>query len=376
MASLGLAVIDGLRSIYIVYRCKINANYSDVIFEVTMFVIIDVLQTIAFVVFIVYYCFCKFREANTSSGGSCSNCATCIIIGIACILFFLMCVLTFAAPTVGLYRDIDDIEMCKNESQTLTHEDNLKIVWLNMATKLIVHVATSIERLFVVILISISICKWVWVPLRPDELLNVDTNDVSSKVNERFYLHQRKYIKVGNGTKVRREIFEAWFVVQYCVYLLSLLVEIIHLVKPLYHDIKIDRLDLIHSALCLLFDLLAFIIPFYMGIWLNYSHHNYHKKMLEACFEMEIGTGDERFYPGCDHENTDRNDTVHYMKYYNLMSSKNLAKRADFDFVPSIFGVTIPLDSQGYTFTILSVIKPSILFIIITMVKVNNTVNG
>ena len=318
------------------------------IFELAMFVIIDVLQTIAFAVFIAYYCYkCKDTDSSSSS----SNCTTCIIIGIACLLFLVMCVLTFVAPILGFYRDIDDIEKCKNESQTLTHQNNLIIVWLNMGTKLLVHAATSIERLFVVILISMSIRKWVWVPLSPDELLNVDTNGVFSKVNEQFYLHQRKYIEVGNDTKVRREIFEAWFVVQYCVYLLSLLVEIIHLIKPLYHDIKIDRLDLSHSALCLLFDLLAFIIPFYMGIWLNYSHHNYHKEMLEACFKMEIGN--KQFYPGCDHKNTNRNDIIHYMEYYNLMSSRNLTKRADFDFIPSIFGVSIPLDSQGYTFTIL-----------------------
>ena len=358
-----------MRSICILYRCKINDNYSDVIFEGVVFMFIDFLQIIAYGVFIGYFCYYlfKLKEPNTDNSWSCSKYRG-LNLCIVSFLLFVLCLLIFGVPIIGVLRDMDHIAICNkvrnndtrthNDTQIWTEESNRGIIWSNMAAKIVVCAATSIERILVVILISMSICKW-------DESSKLLGTANIKDVDRIFYNCYKEYIKVGNETKIQYKIFEAWFVIQYCLYLLSLLIETIHLVRPLYRDrddncdhddndndnddnkVTVDTFDLVHSGLRLLFDLLAFIIPFYMGNWLNYSHQKYHTKMLEACFEVKIG--ETTFYPGCDYEDVD--DV--YMKYYNLMSSKNLAKRADFDFVPSIFGISIPLDNQGYTFTIL-----------------------
>ena len=405
-ASIGLGVVDGLRSKYIIIDCNISTKSTDVIFEGVTFVIIDVLQIISYFVFICYFLkymdnegeknffkktdastekrsryICYFlknmydeRKDNKEAKDRCQSskddeakakdkedrqkCAywTCIIV-IICIPFAVMCILTFAAPILGLFRDMNHIRNCKNESQVVD-----LIMWLNIFTKLFVLAATSTERLFVAILISMSIYEWLSRLLEMDteaaSKIEMDTEAASkiemdtkaaSKVDEQFYTLYNNYIRVGKRTKIRCEIFEAWFVVQYCVYLLSLLIEIIHLLKPLYHDKKFDNYDLIHSALYLIFDLIAFIIPYSVGVWLNYSHEKCYKKMLEACFKVKINT--LLFEPG--HDWKDANSNKLYMEYYNLMSAKNLAKRTDFDFVPSVLGISIPLDSQGYTFSIL-----------------------
>ena len=118
----------------------------------------------------------------------------------------------------------------------------------NAIMKLLVLIATCIERLFVVILISMSIRKWVWVPLdKPTELK--EETIINNVVDEKFYTLYNKYIEVGNETKIGYELFEAWFVIQYSVYLLSVLKDTIHLIKPLYHEddekvVKVDKLDL------------------------------------------------------------------------------------------------------------------------------------
>ena len=50
--------------------------------------------------------------------------------------------------------------------------------------------------------------------------------DVQEFVNFKFYSLYNEYIKVGNESEIERNALKRWFVVQYFVYLLSVLVDI------------------------------------------------------------------------------------------------------------------------------------------------------
>ena len=123
-----------------------------------------------------------------------------------------------------------------------------------------------------------------------------------------------------------------------------------------------DRLDFIHMLLYLLFDMLAFFLPYYMASWLNGLHHQYYKEMGRQLFEINIQceANTFRFIPGKQINGSETKKKA-CSDYYNAAKEKNLVKTTDFDFVPAILGVSFPLSNPGYTFTILVSIM-SILF--------------
>ena len=42
-----------------------------------------------------------------------------------------------------------------------------------------------------------------------------------------------------------------------------------------------------------------------------------------------------------------------YADYYSRIMARNIAKRVEFTFVPSLFGMKLPLENPGYTLTII-----------------------
>lgn len=334
-------------------------------FEATIFMIIDSLQFLSYFLFFITLCL-SFSKFNCGCPRPTGQKLNKIIISL---LFISLLGLAIAAPVVGLYRDKNHVKICDGVVNRTNHnQDNIKDA--NIFVKLMVLLATCNERFLFIIIISGCIKFWIWENqsnisdnnvIEKIEDQPIDVSRVSNFVDERFYTFYSNYLVVGKDAKDKLFIFEAWFVIQYFIYLLSLMLEIVHLVKPFYNKDKLDNIDVAHSVLYLVFDLLAFIIPFYMGTWLNDSHHEYHKKLLDGCFGP-ITIDKYTFKPGYQYDRSvsetkankgKRDAGALYIKYYNFMSAKNLAKRAEFDFVPSIFGISIPLDSQGYTFSIL-----------------------
>ena len=77
------------------------------------------------------------------------------------------------------------------------------------------------------------------------------------------------------------------------LYLLMLLVAVGHIVRPLFSTKKEDNdYDLVHFTVYLFFDLLAFLIPYYLGNWLNQLHCTYHEKMEEVYYQCVIEHND------------------------------------------------------------------------------------
>lgn len=46
-------------------------------------------------------------------------------------------------------------------------------------------------------------------------------------------------------------------------------------------------------------------------------------------------------------------DKALYSKYFSLVKANDIKKEEKFDFNSGIFGISIPLDSPGYTFAII-----------------------
>ena len=174
----------------------------------------------------------------------------------------------------------------------------------------------------------------------------------------------------------------------YFIYLIFVLLALVHIMKVLKDGITENYVRIAHSFLNVTFYFLALFILFYMGSWLNNVHENYYKTMRERYLKITIlraiCSPGNNIHP-CN-EDTERINTAlqeqdertplvqpisttdaiaqeseeepelpeeKYVKYYNKAMEKNMPKITTFDFIPSLVNITIPLDSQGYTFTIM-----------------------
>ena len=190
----------------------------------------------------------------------------------------------------------------------------------------------------------------------------------------------------------------------YFTYLIFILVRVVHiLLVTLTVSEEIKYLDLIHSLLYILVYAIGFFAPYYAATWLHVACQRYHKKMIDAYLEVQITEkvqrgdghsyvfvtylckpGDEIEYkaPSRPIDNSEANETSHLLRNSPILSQEedstcrdklkqkyklycqeslvtqgtniiNMTKTSEFDFVPSFLNISIPLDSPGYTFTIL-----------------------
>lgn len=137
---------------------------------------------------------------------------------------------------------------------------------------------------------------------------------------------------------------------------------------------------------------MAFFLPYYMATWMNIAHQRYHAKMMATYLEVKIilhfdddssersvaylckpgnikclqessfnSTDTDERRPLFPQEFEQFQDTERVNELYKqycwealiVQGKANLSKVADFDFVPLFLNISIPLDSSGYTFTIL-----------------------
>ncbi len=377
LASIGLGITNSFRYNFILKDCNVSSGpYS--LFETGMFIAINILKAVSFLVFV----WCMPINASETSGER-SN----VRYQVDCekswsylgryFMLMIMFIITFLAPIIGIYRDHVYIHDCG----TVTTK-TLAIIGCHFSVKFVVLLATVALCFSVIIVISTSANKWNAYKLQIKDWKLKKTGAVKKFLDTKSYSLYNDYIEVGNNTDTEREIIKRWFVIQYFVYLFSVLVRIVHIIKPLFSaNLSSSGWEVSHSFLYLVFDLFGFLLPYYMGTLLNKLHEAYYKKMKDVYFEMKVQIPFEDHsitfvcQPGnkkpkqlhVDDTRRTRNQKEEkmakdlYLKYYSLAMEKNMNKIKEFDLVPSMMGISVPLDSQGYTFTILLTIM-SIIF--------------
>ena len=222
-----------------------------------------------------------------------------------------------------------------------------------------------------------------------------DSEDIEVTVNKKYYFFYHSYIKLGNDTKTESEILKRWFVLHFFVYLIFVSNQLVEILSS-----KSGRSKFIiaQSSTLLAYDLLSMLLPYFVANWLNQAHHEYYEKMLEVCLKLVIKVkgnhvlvikpgfsseeskeGKEKFDILNKNQSLNSSDTsvcyvyksLHtnlkdqYMKYYKLVLANNITLKSEFDFVPSIFGISIPLDSPGYAMALLL----SVLSIVVSLLQ-------
>ena len=186
------------------------------------------------------------------------------------------------------------------------------------------------------------------------------------------------YQCIGEQVRVIYNALEAWFLLQFILYSVLLTTDLIHVIGPSYTH-KSNMNDIVHTALYISFDLLAFLVPYLMAASCNKAHDDYYKALFEFYQSGEWKYKEKSCYDklrtccdglcSCRFKPKDCTETSllksHDRKYAAKCRAGSLWKKTkDFDFCPQIFGVSIPINSSIYTYSfILSLITVVFSFI-------------
>lgn len=328
---------------------------------------------------------------------------------IAYLFALLMVALAVAITVIGFERDTAYLNTCNLNL-------NIHLKHLHSVFKLGNLLTGTFVQFISILLFSLAASKWIH---HCSEIKRYDSelSTPKEKVNHKYYHLHNDYLEVGYCTKIERDILKHWFVIQYTVYLMSALIWFVRIIKPIFvKDYNFDNniFDFIHSILYIVFDSLAFLVPYLMATWLNRQHNNYHKQMMDKYLVYPVKEEDSNTHkriflchPGNKiseeaHEDYDNieNEEPHaaganygaadvtvtvdlqnvvrdkniddekmkkaYSEYFNRAMEKRIPKESEFDFIPIFCDITIPLNSQGYTFAILATLV-AIVFNFITV---------
>lgn len=139
-----------------------------------------------------------------------------------------------------------------------------------------------------------------------------------------------------NGIQVAsiQRIFQGWFVAKWIIFFFEISAFAATSLKPLSDGIHSSNGDQIwYPFTHFLYDIIAFIVIYSCGKLMNYYHAKFYES-LEDNLQKHL---------------YDSADFHHWL----MQDMTLIRKRNKYQFIPSLFGIDIPMDSPGYAVTIL-----------------------
>ena len=205
---------------------------------------------------------------------------------------------------------------------------------------------------------------------------------------EKLYNLYYDYVKTGKEISSVCNALSEWILIMYLqsfIFLLLNLVniaQVVRIVRDLEGEFK--QYDFLATVINIIIHNMAFLLPYCMAYKLNSAHQAYHKEFVDSYLGLEVvldGPGNTyKCIPGCKPEKvTQQQSEVElpkleqleptetspllesenvklaeekYKDYFKNLSKSFILKKVDeFDFVPSICNLNVPLKSLLYTFT-------------------------
>ena len=141
----------------------------------------------------------------------------------------------------------------------------------------------------------------------------------------------QEYKSLGRLVVSIQRVFQEWFVIKWIVYFVDITVDSIIAIRSLFgSDIRNERDTIIYIIIHLTYNFVAFMTLYICGGLMNYYHDKYCKKV-----EKKI-----------------RSTNCEGNPWEKQCALSKLRKRK-YKFIPSLCGFSIPLDSSGYTLSLL-----------------------
>lgn len=415
LCSLGFAVTHGIR--YNLKQCNVSDDihsWFELLFEQGIYASVDIIRVFSFFFFLYEtrgYFSC-FKTVYISISWYKTRCL--IVILVVCAIASLAVIPT---AIYSYIRDETNLKECDVGDIPLIQG----IIKVHAIMKAFVLLSTIVVSLSATNILYSAKLRWDNLSLENVMIEWNGEEDTLSKVTCKFYRLYNNYIRVGKDTNLERKALKRWFVVTFMIYFIFVLVRVVHIMRIISNNSPSNYPipDIVHSVLTLFIHFVAFFLPYYAAAELNAAHKNYYRKMSDAYWEIKIVlkypnslTIESVTYlckPGNDIKciaistrsampvvkviphNQPVDEDIHLLLgatqkpseetltqdqyYYNKMEEKYLLyyKQAlevqgnimtqldEFDFAPSMSNISIPLNSQGYTLTVLLTIFTLIL---------------
>ena len=253
---------------------------------------------------------------------------------------YLLLILPLAVVGVGIIPVVQTVGDMRHLLESKDHEsDETDSPWQSSSFIImvithgvlvgLVHFFTCVIR-YVMILTSIAI-HVIWKAGPPD--LN-DTEPTEADIVKQYIQKWNRanchYVKLvedyeckGEMVVVLNQIFQSWFFWQWFIYFIVIIADLTRLIDP---NLAVSNYpcQVIFLVSCTIYDIMAFAIPYFCGLKMNSHHTQYYNELREK----------------------QREDKA----FGQVM---RIRLRENFNFVPTFFGITIPLNSPGYIITII-----------------------
>lgn len=159
-------------------------------------------------------------------------------------------------------------------------------------------------------------------------------------IKEKFESLIKHYTHTGNIVCKLQNIFKYWFILNWMTFFINMAFNALTALKSLMGDEQTDSqtVGLWIYALLLLFDSFAFSLPYICGN----AMIDYHMKYLSALKEKQrVIFSDPAVIP----------QNMPY--FWTIQCANIIPQRREYQFIPSIMWVDVPLDSPGYVLSIL-----------------------
>lgn len=249
------------------------------------------------------------------------------------ILSALLIAFTFVIVIEGYERDIENRNSCGIESSQIN-----TLIFVHTTLKFLVYFTGALNTIIAFSVSIPAIVKWK-VAMHEISDASFGTNDtVQIYADKKSYHLSQQYQRVGNCTRFTQNALSQWFCIQYLRYWLAIITTLVSIARKDYSE-KESK----HAEYVLVYNLLAFVVSYITGIFLNHVHQDYYKNLNREYTMFRLHSGNDA---------TNTNTSKEHKTYHSIIMGKEINKKSEFDFIPTFFYVAIPVDSPGYTFSI------------------------
>lgn len=210
------------------------------------------------------------------------------------------------------------------------------------ALAIVAHISSFVARIGLLCAALIVRCVWLDHAQKINQLTDTTT---SSENVENTSLQQMKaklefliedYKTAGEAVAAIHSVLQAWFVMHWIAYFINSVYDSTLAIKMLFGGQILEHIGIIiFTSTHLIYDFSVFIFLYCCGSLMNYYHRKY-RKQLSAVQRQVLSQ-------------------IPADKYLWIVqcASGVIPENADYQFVPSLGLVDIPLDNPGYTLTML-----------------------
>ena len=271
--------------------------------------------------------------------------ASCIVVSIILVIAALLCFLlysavTFVPPSLLMVWMKEIILAFVIKKEYLIAKFYAGMAWIKHFTGWMIRIGMIIATLRI---------RGEWsddIGIEADKHLEEDNNIIQTQFTSLIKIYDKR----GQLVAALQSVFEAWFVLQWIAYFIRIGMDCVLIIGSLItNDFEAEGGQPWFTLAHLLHDIAAFMIPYFCGTAMNI----YNRKFL-----AEMAKKQENIL------SKSQDTSVWFMQRSILIPERKI-----YQFLPSLFGIGIPLESTGYTISIIVSLFTFITSVMISFAK-------